>query len=60
MRPSSKTHWRVEGTHPYKIEPFDVFINFYTSLSLAQEAEKYLEEQGYEHIIITPPGNLAG
>ena len=57
MKPSSNTHWRVEGTHPYKTEPFDVYINFYTSEVKAKEAAEEIKRQGYEHIHITPPGN---
>ena len=58
MKLNSKTSWRLEGTHPDKREPYDVFINFYSTQSKAEEAKQEIERQGYEHCTITPPGNL--
>lgn len=55
--PKSRTHWRVEGIHPDKKEPFDTFINFYTTEEKAKEAKAEIERQGYEYVTITPPGN---
>jgi hypothetical protein len=55
MKPSSRTHWRVEGTHPDKVDPFDVFINFYSTEERALIAKAEIERQGFEHVTITPP-----
>ena len=55
MKPSSKTHWRVEGTHPNKVDPFDVFINFYSTKAKAEIAKAEIERQGFEYVTITPP-----
>jgi hypothetical protein len=60
MKPSSKNHWRVEGTHPDKKEPFDTYINFYKTQAAAQGAKEEIERQGYEYVTIIPPGNLMG
>ena len=60
MKPNSKTSWRLEGTHPDKVEPFDVYINFYSTQAKAEEARLEIERQGYEHCHITPPGNSLG
>lgn len=55
MTPTSRTHWRVEGIHPGKVDPFDTFINFYASETRAHEAKDEIERQGFEHVTITPP-----
>lgn len=55
MTPSSRTHWRVEGIHPDKREPFNIFINFYRTKAKADEAKAEIERQGYEHVTIIPP-----
>lgn len=55
MKPSSKTHWRVEGIHPDKKEPFSTFINFYSTKARAEIAKTEIERQGFEYVTITPP-----
>lgn len=59
MKLNSQTAWRLEGIHPDKVEPFDTFINFYTTQAKAEEAKAEIERQGFEHCRITPPGNLS-
>lgn len=59
MKPSSRTHWRVEGIHPDKKEPFDTFISFYATLAKAEDAKIEIERQGFEHTRIFPPAALA-
>lgn len=58
MKASSLTHWRLEGRHPDKKEPFDLFINFYTTQAKAQVAMQEIERQGFEHCHITAPAAL--
>lgn len=55
MKLNSKNAWRLDGVHPDKVEPFDVYINFYSSEAKAAEAKVEIERQGYEHCHITPP-----
>lgn len=55
MKPSSNTHWRVEGIHPDKKEPFNTFINFYSSEARANDAKTEIERQGFEHVTVIPP-----
>lgn len=50
-----KTHYTVQAIHPDKKEPFDIYINYFTTLSLAKEAAAVLLDQGYDHITISPP-----
>lgn len=58
MKPSSRTHWRVEGIHPDKKEPFDTYINFFATQTKAQEAAAEIERQGFEHVNIIPPAAI--
>ncbi len=52
---TSRNAWRLEGTHPDKKEPFDTYINFYSSEAKAEEAKAEIERQGYEFCHVTPP-----
>lgn len=47
--------WRVEAIHPHKIDPFDTYINHFSTSEKADACKAELERQGYEHITITPP-----
>lgn len=55
--PRYDTHYEVSGYHPDKKEPFNLYINFFKTESLALECKQILESQGYEHINIVPPRN---
>ncbi len=60
MSATSGTHWRVEGIHPHKVDPFDCFINFYKTRASAQAAKDEIERLGYENVTILPPTGARG
>lgn len=55
--PRWDTHWEVSGHHPDKREPFNVYINFFSTEALALACKEELIRLGYEHINIVPPRN---
>ena len=52
--------WSVQGIHPDKKDPYDVYINRFPTEAKANAMKASLMEQGYEHITITPPDYLKG
>lgn len=59
MTLNSRTAWRLEGIHPDKTEPFNAFINFYSTADKAATAMVEIERQGFEHCKIWPPTAIA-
>jgi hypothetical protein len=56
--PRYGTHYTVQGIHPDKKDPFDRFINYYPTREKAVAAKAEIEQQGFEHVTITPPAAL--